>query len=190
MKSEAPENKVSHGPSVFRFKARLFRYHETAKPDSWIRLTIPEQISRNFPSHGMTKVDGTMNGHPFRAVLEPNTSGSHWLRVSKALSEGAGAGAGDRVQLVILGPEPEPAVPADFRTALSASRGAKMLWKDLTPVGRRDWIRWIESAKRPETRARRITRAIEQLSSGKRHPCCMNIHEFMLCRIQKNQRKT
>ncbi len=135
---------------------------------------------------GMAKVEGTMNGHPFRAALEPNTSGSHWLRVNKAMREGAGADAGDMVKLVILGPEPEPTVPADLRVALTASHEAKTLWKDLTPIGRRDWIRWIESAKKPETRARRITRSVEQLSSGKRRPCCMNIYEFMTRRIPTN----
>ena len=146
-------------------------------------------VSKKLLSRGMAKVEGTMNGHPFRAALEPNTSGSHWLRVNKAMREGAGADAGDMVKLVILGPEPEPTVPADLRVALTASHEAKTLWKDLTPIGRRDWIRWIESAKKPETRARRITRSVEQLSSGKRRPCCMNIYEFMMRRIPTNVSK-
>jgi hypothetical protein len=134
---------------------------------------------------GMTKVEGTMNGHPFRAALEPKTSGGHWQRVNTAMREGAGADVGDTVKLAILGPEPEPTVPADLRVALTASQKAKTLWKDLTPIGRRDWIRWIDSAKRPETRARRITRTVEQLSSGKRRACCVNVYEYTLCRVQE-----
>ena len=126
-----------------------------------------------------------MNGHPFRAALEPNPSGGHWLRVNEAMRKGAGAAAGDTVKLAILGPEPEPNVPADLRVALTASPEAKTLWKDLTPTGRRDWIRWIESAKKPETRTRRVTRTVEQLSEGKRRPCCVNVYEFMLCRVQE-----
>jgi len=133
----------------------------------------------------MTKVEGTMNGHPFRAPLEPNTSGGHWLRVNKAMREGAGADAGDTVKLAILGPEPEPTVPADLRSALKASHEARTLWKALTPMGRLDWIRWIDSAKTPETRARRVMRTVEQLSSGKRRPCCVNVYEFMLRRVQE-----
>ena len=110
------------------------------------------------------------------------TSVPWWHR----LRQGAGADPGDVVKLVILEPEPEPTFPADLRVALTASHQAKTLWKDLTPIGRRDWIRWIESAKQPETRARRITRSVEQLSSGKRRPCCMNIYEFMMRRIPTN----
>lgn len=173
------------GPPVLRFEAQLFQHPKTAKTDFQTLLNVPEWVSKQFPSRGMTKVEGTINGHPFRAALEPNTSGSHWLRVNKAMLKGAGAHAGDRVRLAILGPEPEPTVPADLWVALTASHEAKTLWDDLTTMGRRDWVRWIESAKQPETRTRRVIRTVEQLSSGKRRACCVNVYEFMLCRIQE-----
>ena len=172
------------GPAVLRFEARLFRDPKTAKTGSRTLLNVPKVVK--LPSRGITKVEGTINGHPFRAAVEPNTSGGHWLHVNKAMREGAGADAGDMVKLVILGPEPEPTVPADLRVALAASREAKTLWKNLTPTCRLDWIRWIVSAMKPETRARRITRAVESLSSGKRRPCCMNIYDFMMRRIPTN----
>ncbi len=173
------------GPPVLRFEAQLFQHPKTAKTDFQTLLNVPEWVSKKFSSRGMTKVEGTINGHPFRAALEPNTSGSYWLRVNKAMLKGAGAHAGDTVKLAILGPEPEPTVPADLRVALTTSHEAKTLWDDLTTMGRRDWVRWIESAKQPETRARRVTRTVEQLSSGKRRACCVNVYEFMLCRIQE-----
>ena len=173
------------GPSVFRFKARLLRHPKTTKHDSWTLLNVPKVVSKKL--HGMARVEGTMNGHPFRAALEPNTSGGQWLRVNKALCKGAGADVGDTVKLAILGPEPEPTVPADLRAVLAASHDAKTLWKDLKAIGRRDWIRWIDSAKTPETRSRRITRTVEQLSSGKRRPCCVNVYEYMLCLVHKNR---
>ena len=173
------------GPPVLRFEAQLFQHPKTAKTDFQTLLNVPEWVSKQFPSRGMTKVEGTINGHPFRAALQPNTSGSHWLRVNKAMPKGAGAHAGDRVRLAILGPEPEPTVPADLWVALTASHEAKTLWDDLTTMGRRDWVRWIESAKQPETRTRRVIRTVEQLSSGKRRACCVNVYGFMLCRIQE-----
>ena len=172
-------------PPVLRFEAQLFQHPKTAKTDFQTLLNVPEWVSKQFPSRGVTKVEGTINGHPFRAALEPNTSGSHWLRVNKAMLKGAGAHASDTVRLAILGPEPEPTVPADLWAALTASHDAKTLWDDLTTMGRRDWVRWIESAKQPETRTRRVTRTVEQLSSGKRRACCVNVYEFMLCRIQE-----
>jgi Bacteriocin-protection, YdeI or OmpD-Associated/Domain of unknown function (DUF1905) len=174
-------------PPVLRFKAQLFQHPKTAKTDFQTLLNVPEWVSKQFPSHVSTKVEGTINGHPFRAALEPNTSRSHFLRVNKAMLKGAVADAGDTVKLAILGPEPEPIVPADLRVALTTSHEAKTLWDDLTTMGRRDWVRWIESAKQPETRARRVTRTVEQLSSGKRRACCVNVYEYMLCRIQESE---
>ncbi|MGC9992185.1 MAG: YdeI/OmpD-associated family protein [Candidatus Cybelea sp.] len=176
------ENKRDAGPSVLRFNARLIRHPKPAKTDSLTLLDVPKVVSGKL--RGMTIVEGIMNGHPFRAPLEPNTSGGHWLHVNKAMLAGAGADAGDTVKLAILGPEPEPTVPGDLRKALNASYQAKTLWTTLTSDGRRIWIRWIESAKKPETRARRVTRTVDQLSSGKRRPCCVNVYEFMLRRVQ------
>jgi hypothetical protein len=175
-------------PSVLRFTARLFRHRKTAKAggSSTLLLDVPAVVSKKANSNGMTTVEGTINGHPFRATLELSTSGSHWLPVNKAMREGADADVGDTVQLAILEPEPEPIMPSDLRVALTASDKAKTLWKDLTPIGRTDWIRWVVSARQPETRARRIRRTVEQLSDGKRRPCCVNIYEFMTSHIPTN----
>src|SRR5881392_2564262 len=73
------------------------------------------------------------------------------------------------------GEESEPRVPTDLRKALSATPMAKAQWRDLTPVVRRDFISWIDSAEQPETRRRRIERAGSMLAAGKRRPCCYTI---------------
>lgn len=64
--------------------------------------------------------------------------------------------------------------PDDFKKALAASPEAKTLWKGLTRIARRDFIRWITSAKRPETRARRISNACDMICKGKRRVCCFD----------------
>src|SRR5690606_7689294 len=132
--------------------------------------------SAKLPTRGMTTVEGSINGHPFRATLEPDGQRSHWLKVNKKLREAAGAEAGETVTLEItpVGEEPEPRVPADLRQALAAAPKAREVWSDITPVARRDWIRWITSAKRPETRARRIGNACDMLAAGKRRVCCFD----------------
>jgi uncharacterized protein YdeI (YjbR/CyaY-like superfamily) len=78
------------------------------------------------------------------------------------------------------GEEPEPRVPTALRKALAAALKAKAQWKDLTPIARRDFVSWIESAKQPETRKRRIERACSMLAEGKRRPCCYSIVSFNL----------
>ena len=66
-------------------------------------------------------------------------------------------------------------MPADLLKALAAAPKAKAQWKDLTPIARRDFVSWIDSAKQPETRKRRIERVSPMLAAGKRRPCCYAI---------------
>jgi hypothetical protein len=167
---------VTKTASKIRFKAKLYRPAPTAKAESWTFLTLPKNASAKLPSRGMTTVEGTINGFPFRATLEPDGQKSHWLKVSRKMRQSAGADAGDIVTLEIAsaGAEPEPRVPADLRKALAAAPKARALWSDITPVARRDWIQWIISAKQPETRTRRIDNACAMLASGKRRVCCFD----------------
>ncbi len=68
------------------------------------------------------------------------------------------------------GEESEPRVPTELRKALTATQMAKTQWRDLTPIARRDFISWIDSAKQLETRGRRIEKACSMLAAGKRRP--------------------
>src|SRR5207302_1513628 len=78
------------------------------------------------------------------------------------------------------GEELEARLPTDLRKALAAAAKAKAQWNDLTPIARRDFISWIDSAKQLETRRRRIERACSMLAAGKRRPCCYSIVSFNL----------
>ena len=85
-----------------------------------------------------------------------------------------------KTNLKRAGEELEPRLPTDLRKALAAAPKAKAQWRDLTPIARRDFISWIESAKQPETRRRRIDKACSMLAAGKRRPCCYSIVSFNL----------
>jgi uncharacterized protein YdeI (YjbR/CyaY-like superfamily) len=63
-------------------------------------------------------------------------------------------------------------LPSDLRKTLAADRKALSAWEDITPLARNEWICWIESAKKSETRNSRIERARTGLIDGKRRPCC------------------
>lgn len=63
-------------------------------------------------------------------------------------------------------------VPADLKTVLLADPAARAKWEDITPIARNEWICWIESVKKPETRRNHIVRAQSELKEGKRRPCC------------------
>lgn len=75
-------------------------------------------------------------------------------------------------------------VPSDLQKVLAKNAKAKGQWDDLTPIGRRDFVSWIESAKQEETRKRRVESVPSRLASGKRRPCCyalvpMNLYKAL-----------
>jgi hypothetical protein len=159
--------------STICFSAKLFRHKTNEKTGSWT-VTLPKNASAKLPTRGWTMVEGTINSVPFRAALEPNGKGSHWLRVNRTMRDAARANALDTVTVEITraGEEPEMRVPLDLRKALAAAPLAQAGWQDITPMARRDWIFSISSAKQPETRRRRIEKACDMLASGKRRLCC------------------
>ena len=63
-------------------------------------------------------------------------------------------------------------VPVDLRKALNAVPSVLTTWNDLTPLARNEWICWIISVKKIETRNDHIERACREISQGKRRPCC------------------
>ena len=67
---------------------------------------------------------------------------------------------------------PHTIVPQDFRKALAVSPKAKTLWEDITPLARNEWICWVISGKKAETRSIRIKKALSKLTGGMRWPCC------------------
>lgn len=173
--SGAKQTNISN-MSTIRFKAKLLRPDATAKIGSLALLMLPKSASAKLPSRGMTMVEGTVNRVRFRAPLEPDGKGSHWFRVNKPMREAIGADAGDIVTLEVEPARewPEPKVPADLKKALAADSKAYALWMDTTTIARWDWIRWMDLAKRYETRRQRPEKLCAMLKAGKRRPCCFN----------------
>lgn len=63
-------------------------------------------------------------------------------------------------------------LPADLQKALKANITAQKTWDSITPLARNEWICWVISGKKVETRIIRITKALSKLKSGMRRPCC------------------
>lgn len=166
---------------LIRCKARLLRPARTPdpKPVDWTFLRLPQPASDRLSSRGMVSIRGSFHGVTFAATLNPDGEGGHWLRVEDDLRTAAAVVPGDLIKLdfaqVPPDEEPEPVVPPDLRAALAAaSPSARDTWADITPAARRDFIHWITSPKRPETRTKRIETACDMLAQGKRRPCCFD----------------
>jgi hypothetical protein len=164
--------------SAIRFTARLLQPEKPAKGAAF--LVLPATASAKLRTRSALTVEGTINGHAFRALLQPDGQKSHWLQVTAAMLKGAAARAGDDVTVEVApsAKEIETRVPPDLRKALASAPRAKALWSDITPTARRDWIQWIVSARQAETRARRISNACDMLAGGKRRVCCFDRSGF------------
>jgi hypothetical protein len=162
--------------SAIQFDTKLYKIHE------WIILRLPEDASAKLPSRGMIMVSGTLNGVPFKTLLEPDgkygpgLKPSHWFSPEKKLLEKARVSADDTVSVTL---EPtkewiEPEIPDDVKKALSTSAKAQDLWEDITPLARWDWIRWVRAVKTDETRKKHVEVMLDKLNKGMRRPCCFN----------------
>src|SRR5439155_18086770 len=160
------------GVPTIRFDATLYTIDERTI------LRLPQKASEKLPSRGQVAVQGTINGHGFQAVLEPDGYLGHWMRIDEKQQRAAAVSAGDTATLAIepLKDWPEPNVPQDLDTALAAApKNIHDLWKAITPMARWEWVRWVNATNNPDTRERRVEVSISKMKSGKRRPCCFNL---------------
>lgn len=132
----------------------------------FIRLPFdPDEAWGRRARHNVT---GTVNGQKVRATLAPGP-GFHLLSLGAAWRRDNGIGAGDRVSVSIWpeGPQQET-MDAGLADALAAEPEAREFFDSLATFYRRNYVRWVEEAKRPETRARRIAETVRLLKNGVR----------------------
>lgn len=159
---------------TIRFEAELYTIN------GWTLFRLPKDVSVQLPSRGQVMVKGTINDIPFESPLEPDGDWSHWMRVDENIQNVIEAKAGGMVSLTIEPTKiwPEPEVPPDLLSALEAHPKAQEVWNKATPMAHWEWVRWIRSTARDETRKKRIEVASSKLAAGERRPCCWN---RMLC---------
>ena len=152
---------------MHRFKAKLLA---EGPEGAWTFLRVPADVSSAFGKKGRVSVAGTINGFAFRSSIFPDGKGGHHMMINKAMREGAGAAQGQTVEMTLdLDKSPrEVAVPKDLAAAMKGSAAASKFFKGLAPSCRREYVEWIESAKRDSTRKARIDKSLTMLMEGRR----------------------
>jgi hypothetical protein len=130
-----------------------------------LRMRIPFDPDEVWGAKDRHHVTGSVAGCTVRGELK-RKDGAPLLLLGPAWVRDNPLAAGDEVE-VKLSPE-GPKLADDVAAALSASPEAKRFFESLPTFYRNNFIRWIESAKRPETRAKRIAETVELCASGKR----------------------
>ena len=132
----------------------------------YVCLDIPRAVSEQIGQRGRVPVVANLNGHEVRTSIFPSGQGSHFMLVNKAMRQGASAAAGDivSVKLSVDHAPRKVIVPPDFKRALAKSQKAQARFEAYSFSHRKEYLGYIEEAKRPETRAKRIARTITLLA--------------------------
>ncbi len=132
-------------------------------------VTIPFDVEQVFGKKRV-KVKATIAGEPYRGSLVRMGSACHVLGVRKEIREKTGKTFGDEIEIVVeedTDPR-EITVPHDMRQALDSNPKAEAFFKQLSYTHQKEYVRWIEEAKRSQTRQSRIGQAIKLLEQGTR----------------------
>jgi len=132
-------------------------------------VEVPFDVEEAFGSK-RPKVKALIEGIPYRTTLMRMGSECHMLGVLKDLRERIGKTFGDEIT-VTLEPDTEPRVieiPKDLMKELKKDKEAKTFFDKLSYTHQKEYVRWVEEAKKEETRQNRILKTIEMLKKGKR----------------------
>jgi bacteriocin resistance YdeI/OmpD-like protein/uncharacterized protein DUF1905 len=131
------------------------------------RLRVPVDLEQIY-GRARPPLRVTIGRHTWRTT--PGVyDGVAYIGLNKQVRAAAGVEAGDRVDVAMeLDTEPRTvSVPADLRCALAVDPGAQAAFDRLSFTHRREYVEWVEEAKRPETRVRRIARTVEDVHAGR-----------------------
>jgi len=135
---------------------------------SRVLIALPFDPNAAWGTKTRHHIRGTIDGKLFRGPLEAEGN-SYFLALGAAWRRDNGIEVGATVSLVLWPEGPQPGTMADDITAaLTTEPTAATFFAALPTFYRNNYVRWIESAKRPETRAKRIAEMVELTKAGKR----------------------
>ena len=150
---------MSKPDSKYPFRARLYKLGVNRVVD------VPAEISKALGGGGFIPVEGWIAGAAIRSTLVPRGGGRHRLFVHSRIWKAQKIERGDFVEVLLTRVEApiEPPLPEDIALALHMTKGAAVAFRQITSALRREFITWVQAAKQPETRARRIQKALPVL---------------------------
>jgi hypothetical protein len=137
---------------------------------AWTHLDVPFNVEEAFGTRARVAVRGTVNGFPFRTSIMPRGQGVFYMAFTKEMQQATKAGVGDAVS-VVMEPDTAPrlvTVPPDLTKALNKSAPRKKFFAALSYSHQKEYVDWIEQAKKPETRAIRIEKTLTLLATGRK----------------------
>ncbi len=132
-------------------------------------LAVPDHVVSELGHGKRPAVQVTIAGHSYRTTIAP-MGGRFFVPLSAENRAAAGVVAGDDVDVdIIVDATPrEVIIPADLLEALEHEHGVREFFDELSYTHRKEWVRWIEDAKKADTRSRRVEQTVGALRAGQR----------------------
>ena len=132
-------------------------------------LAVPAEVVAALGGGNRPSVTVTVGDHTYRTTVA-SMSGRFLVPLSAANREAAGVAAGDEVDVTIaLDTAPRDVdLPDDLAAALADEPAARRFFDCLSFTHRKEWARWVDEAKRADTRTRRVAATVEALTAGRR----------------------
>jgi hypothetical protein len=132
-------------------------------------VEVPFDVEAAFGSK-KPRVKATFEGVPYRGLLTRMGTEHHVLIILKEIREKIGKSFGDEVNITVeLDTEPRVIeLPSELKKAFKTEPEAKSFFDKLSYTHQREYVMWINEAKREETRQSRILKAVEMLKQGKK----------------------
>lgn len=132
-------------------------------------VRVPFDVEQAFGKKRV-KVQASIEGEAYRGSLVRMGGPDHVLGILKAIREKVGKSFGDEVEVSVEEDTEERVVvaPPDLRRALKTNPVAAAFFKQLAYSHQKEYVRWIEEAKRAETRQARIDKTLQMLEQGRK----------------------
>lgn len=153
---------------IYEFDAEI-KKHRTINAGY---VEFPFDVEKEFGTKGQVKVVATFDGYEYRGSLVKMGHPCHFIGLTQKVRAAIGKNPGDIVHVVIK-QDIEPRtieVPEDFQLLLNQNPEAREFFEKLSFTNRKEYVQWIISAKKTETRERRLRESIEKLLKGIKHP--------------------
>jgi hypothetical protein len=134
-------------------------------------VSFPYDVEKEFGTRANVPVKATLDGVPYTGSLMNCGMPNHILAVLKGTRERIGKGVGDTVEVEVWKDEAERTIetPKDLKVLLK-SEALLASFEKLSYTHRKEYVRWIEEAKKEETRQRRLAKCVEMLKAGIKTP--------------------
>ena len=143
---------------------------ETGDGDGGVFVVLPFSVPEAYGMRGRVPVQATLDGYPYQGSVTPLGDGYHALHVLKQIRKAVDKTIGDTVRVTLSRDvaERKMEAPADLAEKLAATPEAAAYFAKLAYTHQREYVRWLEGAKEPKVRTKRLGEIVEMLAQGRK----------------------